>query len=101
MVWDRKVPFDKNGNQEHYPSLYNSSQWIDIYEFDATLRFLRFNRGRSAAYAVFQDVLTQKEFTMFLSNLDSVMYLFKDGLVTGTWTFTKKGKNFGIRFCRI
>ena len=97
MAWDRKVPFTVNGDQEHYPSLYRTSMWKDNHEFQATMEFQRFNRGRSAAYAVMRDTSTKRTVTIFLSDFDHVVRHMTRGTVTGRWTFTKKGQNYGCK----
>lgn len=63
--------------------------------FDAILTFDTFSRGRSSAVAWF---ITDKDTSapMFLSNLQEIVHLLKDGQISGRWIVVKKGENYGI-----
>lgn len=95
-----RVPFDIEGNQEHYPNAWGGhKEYKDNYEFFSTLTFSHFSRGRSAAYAHFTTVSGMK-CTMFLRDLEEVMPFLKNGSVTGTFTFVKRGQNFGVKLLK-
>lgn len=100
MTWDRKAPFDKDGNLLHYarPLGYQSEhvEWHDAGRFNATMRYSHYARGRSAAYMVFLDEYNHK-YPMFLTDFDAVVYVLQNGAVTGDWAVVKRGQNFGIR----
>ena len=97
MAWDRKVPFDTDGNQEHYPSLYRTSMWRDNYEFDTEMEFVTFRRGRSAAYGIFMNLKTGTTVTVFMKELEHIMRHISHGRVRGRWTFVKRGQNYGCK----
>jgi hypothetical protein len=101
--WNNLVPFGQRGELQHYPSCWYTSPgnptgptWVKNYEFTATLAFTGFERGRSAAYAYFEDE-AGKRYCMFLTNLADVIPRMSAGHISGTWTFCKRGQNFGIR----
>jgi hypothetical protein len=67
----------------------------------AALRFDGFQRGRSAAGALFVDSCTNIEYYMFLNELE---VLIADGIdlrnVCAPWRFVKRGTSFGIAWDR-
>lgn len=91
------IPFNSRGHQLHYPE--HETVWRDNHEFEATLVFRGMARGRSAAYALFSDKKTGKDVTMFLVDLADVVMNKKidRGIITGKWTFCKRGQNYGVR----
>jgi len=98
MTWDRKAPFDDKGNLMHYPESWRRSEieWRPETEFEATLRYKGFARGRSAAYFHFSDE-KGRDFPMFLADFSDIVRYLCDGQVAGTWVPTKRGQNFGIK----
>lgn len=100
MKRDKKliqVPFDKDGNQLHYPE-YNTKEYKDNYVFDDKLEFRYFCRGRSAAYALFKstNINDCRQYTMFLTDLEQIMHKMTNGVISGKFTFVKRGQNFGV-----
>lgn len=102
------IPFDSEGNQQHYPEpsyerVPGGDRTIRIdpemrpnFEFDDTLTYEGFSRGRSAAYVLFKRS-DGKQVTMFLKELDELMPRMCGGQVTGRFTFIKRGQNYGVR----
>jgi len=92
-----QIPFDSKGNLESYPSTH--TVWKENFEFDATLTFDGFYRGRSAAGTTFINKQTGLSYSMFLKDFDEVIRkgIFNGGLIIGRFTFQKRGKNYGIR----
>jgi hypothetical protein len=90
-----QIPF-KNGNLQSYP--YNPDEWRDNYEFEETLEYVTYYRGRSSATIAFKDSQGHT-YEMFLTDFDDVMKRkgFNGKFVTGKWTFVKRGQNYGIR----
>jgi hypothetical protein len=110
MAKTYQIPFDKNGNQMHYPEpswLWNkdgTSRQIpptlkDNYVFEDTLIIEDFSRGRSAAYIEAKSATTGKGFTIFLKDLLDIIKneTISKGVVQGKWTFCKRGSNFGLK----
>ena len=100
VKWDRKAPFDENGSLMHYPETgwrCKEIDWRDVEEFKATLTYVTFRRGRSAAYLILQDE-NGNYYPMFMTEFDKIIPLLKGGKLTGRWTIAKRGTNFGIKF---
>lgn len=99
-----QIPFGKNGDQQHYPERYYTGvpgvfeepEWRDNSVFPDTLTYKSYCRGRSAAYFEFtrQDGTTA---CMFLTDMEKVIPHMVKGVVTGQFTFTKRGQNYGIQ----
>ena len=106
-----KIPFHKNGNQLHYPDVFqtynknkeivtiDNSIWVDNYEFDDVLTYIEFDRGRSSAYFIWSSK-SGKKFTMFLIDLHDAIKHLVDGKLTGTFTFCKRGTNYGVKLLK-
>jgi hypothetical protein len=92
-----QIPFDKDGNQLSFPG-YTFHEWRDNYEFDATLTYETYGRGRSSVTFYWKDDDGHR-YTMFVSDFDDI--LNSVGLhgkkVTGRWTFVKKGQDYGVK----
>jgi len=97
--WNRKVPFDSKGNLLHYPEVWGGDQaivWKEVFEFEDTLQFMEFRRGRSAAYALLRGT-DDVEYPMALADFETVIPHLQMGMLTCKWTFRKFGGNFFVR----
>lgn len=94
-----QIPFDKEGNQQSYPSM--GSIMKDNFTFDETMTYRGYGRGRSSATILFEDS-KGKRYSMFLSDFDELMRTKGlDGKsVKSTWTFCKKGMNYGLALAK-
>lgn len=72
-------------------------EWKMNYEFDAELEYVTYYRGRSAAYFHFRDTSTGAEHSMFMTDFEETIPHMVRGRIRGTWTFIKRGQNYGIR----
>lgn len=92
-----QIPFDENGNQIDWEG-WSSTEWRDNYQFEATLTYRSYGRGRSSVTFYWNDA-DGHSYTMFLSDLDDILSKGKlDGnCVTGRWTFVKKGSSYGVK----
>lgn len=92
---DYDIPFDKDGNQLDYPG-WNDPTWVANHEFTDTLTYVSYGRGRSSVTFEFarEDGRTV---SMFVTDLDSVLPIMANGKLTGRFTFTKRGQNYGVR----
>ena len=63
--------------------------------FKDTLKYYEYYRGRSAAGAVFTNEVGQI-FTVFMTDLDKFIPLMEKGVITGTFIYCKRGRNYGI-----
>jgi hypothetical protein len=102
-----QIPFDSKGNMCKYSHDTNIVEWRDPEPFEDTLYFLKFERGRSAAHAIFEAEEGPKTprhgitFQVFLTDLaDMMQHFVSDGrtaTITGRFTFCKRGQNFGVK----
>ena len=72
--------------------------WLEPdYEWDDTLVYLTYSRGRSAAYFEFESERFGKV-QMFMSDFDKLIKSvgIQDCKVTGRWGFRKAGANIGV-----
>jgi len=83
---------------DSYPERH--SVWKDNYEFKATLVLTGYSRGRSAARMCLLDQDTGSEYEMFLTDFCDILEDIVHGAITGTWTFCKRGMNYGIRMVK-
>jgi hypothetical protein len=100
------IPFDKNGNQLHYPDpSYDFSSgsrvqvgpiWKNNDPFSDTLTFESYSRGRSAAYFRFRRS-DNTQVCMFLSDMTDAIPHMVNGKLTGNFQFTKRGMNYGVQ----
>lgn len=88
-----------NGSyQSNEGSLHDSIVWKPNAQFNTTLFYEGFGRGRSSIKFEFRDS-DGKRFYMFATDLDAFI---KQGIpineVNGVFEFVKRGQNYGIRF---
>ena len=100
-IYDGQIPFTQSGNQQHYPEPWVTAQgglvWKDNEIFTDTLTFDGFSRGRSAAYATFTRKSNGGEVVVFLTDLDVMIEHMHCGIITGEFTFCKRGMNYGCK----
>lgn len=100
MAWDKKVPFDKDGNLMHFAgregSYNGAAEWRDAEEFFSVLYYHGYSRGRSAANMQFKDQAGH-EYTMFFSDFDKVVKFLDTGALVGTFVPVKRGMNYGVK----
>ena len=94
-----RIPHNKDGNMLQWDHDYNAvshrpnSIWID------GLIYLGYGRGRSAAYFLWRSVFTNREYYMFISDMNDVL-LSTDmmaRIIKAQFTYVKRGQNFGIK----
>lgn len=91
-----QIPFDEQGDLVTYPN--RCAEWRDNYEFEDTLEYEGYSRGRSSVTIIFTGS-TGVKYEMFVSDFDEVIRTKGlDGkIVTAKWTFVKKGQNYGLK----
>jgi len=96
---DYQIPFDEDGNQMHYAdtSIWKAKEWRDNCKFEDCLEYMTYCRGRSATYFEFQGVDMDRKYTMFLKEFDAIVKKLDNGMLSGTWTFIKRGTNYGVK----
>ena len=97
---DLQIPFTKDGRFLPYAEEWRELEWRENYTFDATMEVTGFMRGRSAARWRVVDKETSVVYDMFMSEFNDMMKqtTIKKGVVSGNWTFCKKGSNYSIRW---
>lgn len=103
---DYQIPFDINGNPQHYPESWWDGaypnrvsvgpDWRENKPFVDTLTYSGYGRGRSSAVLCFTGN-NGTEYTMFLKDFDACALFMRGGQITGTWWFTKRGMNYGVQ----
>lgn len=91
-----KIPFDAKGNQLDYDG-YGVNDLKDNFEFSDTLTFRHYGRGRSSITFIMERASNGKTVSMFVSDFADIIDKMSHGSVTGTFTFAKKGQNFGCK----
>ena len=90
----------KDGKIEHFWGGNNTPREVFVpnFEFEDTLIFKHFSRGRSSVKAHFESLHTGKKYEMFVSDLEDVILKrhFVNGCMSGIFTFVKKGQNYGV-----
>lgn len=95
-----KVPFDAKGNMLGYDKAYGIKEWRENALFYAKLKFSHFERGRSAAHAIFIDAKTGARYQMFMTDLGDAMVHVRNGFIEGDFNVAKRGANYGVRLVR-
>lgn len=93
-VGDYKVPFDADGNQLDY-HYYSTHSLVDNFVFEDTLTYKDFQRGRSSAQFSFTRS-NGKSVIVFMKDMDIFIPRIVNGQITGTFTFVKRGQNYGV-----
>lgn len=92
-----KIPFNSDTNElMAYAGYSENVVWKENFEFEDVLKFDCFERGRSAAHAVFKSESTKRRYQMFLTDLADSIEFFSKGTLTGSFTFKKRGQNYGV-----
>jgi len=93
IVYD--APIVDAARKQTYVAEINTTVWIDNYEFEDSLEYTGFTRGRSAANLQMKSIITGREYTVFITDLGDMFRKADKGIVSGTFTFCKRGANFG------
>lgn len=103
-IYDGQIPFDVNGDLMHYADPPSSRRiwdaahhWDDNEVFEDTLYYVTYHRGRSAAYFEFNRMSNQRSVCVFLADFEAMIPLMQKGQITGTFTYCKRGVNFGCK----
>ena len=106
--WDGEVSSKlKVGEVEtRNDSYYKTCERKQNYEFEADMRIVEFGRGRSSVKLILEDINepepTEKyqskfRYEVFLSDAIDTISKGMDMIVSGKWTFVKRGSNWGIK----
>ena len=97
------IPFTKTGGFVEYAwGDRERYEWKENYEWEDILEYTGYSRGCSSIKLILNSELNGKRYEMFISDFDDI--LKKHGFsVFGekhTYTFCKKGANYGIKLVR-
>jgi len=90
---DYEIPFDKNGNQLDYDG-WGVHERVANHEFTDTLTFKSASRGRSAVGFEFARK-DGRTVNVFLRDMEKWIHTLRDGVISGKFTFIKRGANYG------
>jgi len=96
----RQAPFKKDGGLWHYPQLSQDNLiWEDIEVWEAEMKMVGYNRGRSAAFFLWVDTEDNSSYPMFLTDMSEAVQqaVMDHGVVDGSWTIVKRGQNYGLK----
>lgn len=91
-------PREVKGSLIDYDNRSGNVEYIENKVFGDTLTFEGYSRGRSSAVFNFVDS-NGATYQMFMTDIDNLLKS-KDLInrqVKGTWTFCKRGQNYGIK----
>lgn len=97
----KPIPGDVKGSLYNYYSGYSyegEAEWVENFEFEKTLTYVDYGRGRSAVTFYF-DGPDGERYPMFIKDFDKLIrkYSLTNGTVTAKWDFVKRGSNYGIK----
>lgn len=100
-IYEGEIPFDHHGEFMNYADpRWEHVTWKPNDPFPDTMRFEGFERGRSAAHAIFISETTKQRYSMFLTHLSELILshvgILPGGVVRGKWAFAKRGSNYGL-----
>jgi hypothetical protein len=104
-----QIPFDvRTGAQMHYPEnsytrdvngkyVVVPPAFRDNFEFEDRLKYISYQRGRSAAYFIFERESNNQKVTVFMRDFQTMIPKLSRGKIKGTFTFVKTGMNYGCK----
>ena len=97
IKYDKLVSRGIGWQDYKYIAKCNGFVEVQNYQFEDTLEYNGYSRGRSAAYLNFVSKVTGRKYTMFLTDFDTyAVNKMEKGIIQGWFTFSKRGKNFGL-----
>lgn len=91
---------DKAGDMLSYAgNYYTAIEWRENIPFQAKMKIIRYERGRSAARFILEDT-EGHTYPMFLSNMVEILTsvgVEPGGYISGMWQGVKKGANYGLQ----
>lgn len=70
---------------------------IDNYKWEDTISYNGYGRGCSSCVICFWSVYYQQNMQMFMTDFNNIVRKMDHGKLTGTFTFCKRGQNYGIK----
>ena len=92
----KTYPVDENGDMLEYDGYgYARSGEQEIVEFEATMKFKQYTKGRSSLRFLLEDEEGGK-WSMMAQCVDDFVERSVNGVVTGKWIVCKRGANYGL-----
>lgn len=92
----KQYPIDGAGNMIEYPDWHNKEvAWVDIKEFEETMEFVRYEKGRSSLRFIINDS-KGKTWSMMAQCIDDFVFRANRCTVSGKWVMCKRGSNYGL-----
>lgn len=106
------VPFDSEGNMVVYVDARAQWRWQngkpfeygeegltfkDNFVWPDTLKIVDYSRGRSSAIFILKSIRTERKYFVFMKDMMEILKYSELGMITGIFTFAKRGTNFGVR----
>ena len=94
-------PNEVKGSLIDYDNRSGNVEYVENKVFEDTLTFEGYARGRSSSVFLFVDS-NGATYQMFMTDIDNLLKS-KDLInrqVKGTWTFCKRGQNYGIKLAK-
>jgi hypothetical protein len=93
-----RVPFDFKGNQLHRVDRGQTNVvWKDNYTFMDTMTFGNYVKGGSSAAYFIITGSDGRRYNMFLHNLQDAIHHIENGVLSGKFTFCKRGVSYGVK----
>lgn len=100
--WDseKKERITRVGPLNYASAFEKSLEWRPNTIFWARLKFIGIQQGRSRVNGLFEDT-TGTRYNVFLRDFEALIPQLDRGLIEGTWTFAKRGANYGLTLVRL
>ena len=93
-----KLHFYKNKVRWYQGEVYDEER--DNYEWEDTISYNGYGRGRSSCVIYFWSVKHQQDMIMFMTDFNDIVNKLDYGKLSGTFTFCKRGENYGIKIVK-
>ena len=90
----KTYPVDENGNMIDYDGSKRSGE-KDIVEFEETMTFQYYTKGRSSLRFILVDS-QGREWSMMAQCIDYFVKHSANGVLSGKWIMCKRGSNYGL-----
>ncbi len=83
--------------RETYIGEAKAHVWKPNYEFQDTLKFCSYHKGRSSVGFNLKSTKDGREYAFFMTHFEELIPYMNGGFVTGDFTFCKRGSNYGTK----
>lgn len=96
------IPYQlkEDGSKEYlnYPSYYSDTKEPNSI-FNDSLVYDTYYRGRSSVEIILKSIINNNTYSMTISQFHNILKhnMIKDGVITGRFTFIKRGANYSLQ----